>query len=236
MFPYNFVYMFNPLIPNLNKLALVNNDPPTIYSLLESYVNYEKPDNEKVKIKDLANAGRSMFFDFEYPLSEHVTKATFETMILNHYITRRIGYETVTAFKLALQVKLNEIMPQYNKLFDAIDGWNLFESGETVTRNVIDNRITNSTNTATNTSDQRFSDTPQNQLDDVRDGKYVSQYSYNTDTANNTGNMNDNGITNETISRTPADKLALYQQFLKNNQNIYTMIFKDLDVLFYQLA
>ena len=38
MFPYNF-FMSDMLIPNIRKLALVNNDPPTVYSLLESYVN-----------------------------------------------------------------------------------------------------------------------------------------------------------------------------------------------------
>lgn len=233
MFPYNF-FMSDMLIPNIRKLALVNNDPPTVYSLLESYVNYGKTD--RVKIKDLANAGRSMFFDFDYPLSSHISKEDFETMILNHYIMRRIGYETVTAFKIALNVKLNEIMPRYNKLFDCLDGWDLFNSGETVTRNQQDNRTTSSNGTANNTSDQRFSDTPQNELDDVRDGKYVSQYSYNTDQATNTNNINDQGNINETITRSPADKINLYNEFLKNSQNIYTMIFRDLDVLFYQLT
>lgn len=233
MFPYD-LYMFSPLIPNLHKLAKVNNDPPTVYSLLESYVNYGK--EEKTKISDLAKAGRSMFFDFEYPLSSHVSKEDFETMIINHYIMRRIGYETVTAFKIALNVKLNEIMPRYNKLFDCLDGWDLFNSGETVTRNQQDNRTTSSNGTANNTSDQRFSDTPQNELDDVRDGKYVSQYSYNTDQATTTNNINDQGNVNETITRSPADKINLYNEFLKNSQNIYTMIFRDLDVLFYQLT
>ena len=233
MFPYNF-FMSEMLIPNIRKLALVNNDPPTVYSLLESYVNYGKTD--KVKIKDLANAGRSMFFDFDYPLSSHVSKENFETMIINHYIMRRIGYETVTAFKIALNVKLNEIMPRYNKLFDCLDGWDLFNSGETVTRNQQDNRSTSSNGTVNNISDQRFSDTPQNQIQDVQDGKYVSQYSYNTDQATNTNNINDQGNVSETITRSPADKINLYNEFLKNSQNIYTMIFRDLDVLFYQLT
>lgn len=235
MFDYN-LFMFSPLIPNLCKLAKVNNDPPTIYSLLNAYVNYGKEESEQVKIKDLARTGRSMFFDFDYPLSTHVNKEDFETLILNHYIMRRIGYETVTAFKIALMVKLNEIMPRYNKLFDCLDGWNLFESGETVTREQHDNRTTNSNATTNNTSDQRFSDTPQNEIQDVKDGKYVSNYSFNTDEATNESEINDEGEVNETITRTPADKLNLYQKFLSESQNIYTMIFRDLDVLFYQLT
>ena len=74
--------------------------PPTIYSLLNSYVNYDNPN--PVKISNLASAGRNMFFDFNYTLTDKITKEDFEVMILNHFLMRRIGYDTVTAFKIAL--------------------------------------------------------------------------------------------------------------------------------------
>ena len=103
MFPMIPLY---PMIPNLFKLGISHDEPPTIYSLLNSYVNYSR--EVPVKIKDLARTGRVIFFDFDYPLAEGIDKADFETMILNHFLMRRIGYETVTAFKIALDVKLNE--------------------------------------------------------------------------------------------------------------------------------
>lgn len=226
-----------PMIPNLMKLANDYDEPPTVYALLNSYVNFSR--EVPVKISDLAKTGRGMFFDFDYPLASGISKETFESMILNHFLMRRIGYETVTAFKIALNVKLNEIMPLYNKLFESIENWNLFNDGETISRTAIDNGSSSSTNnTTTNTtSDRRYSNTPQNQIQDVKDGKYVSEYNYDTDngSSNNISSMLNNNTTNETINRSPADKMMLYSEFLKNRQNVYTMIFKDLDSLFYQI-
>ena len=234
MFPMIPLY---PMIPNLFKLGISYDEPPTIYALLNSYVNFSR--EVPVKIKDLAITGRAMFFDFEYPLAEGINKAEFESMILNHFLMRRIGYETVTAFKIALDVKLNEIMPMYNKLFTAINNWSLFTDGETVTRTTTDTKssTSNTSTTSSNTSDRRFSDTPQNKLTDVQNGEYVTDYNYDQDTGSATGisSTSDTGSQNETINRSPSDKMKLYSEFLQNKQNIYTMIFKDLDSLFYQL-
>jgi hypothetical protein len=270
MFNPFYSFLFNPVIPNIQKLSLSHDEPPTIYSLLNSYVNFGKEESEQVKIKDLAKTGRGMFFDFNYPLSSHINKEDFETLILNHYLMRRIGYETVTAFKIALSVKLSEIMPRYNKLFDCLDGWNLFQNTEVTEREVEDSRTSTTENTSgstseststgstsstdNTTSDRRYSDTPQNELQSVQNGSYVSQYNYdhntgtntttntasNNDEVNTTSNneFNDSGNLNESITRThniPSDKIKIYQDFLQNSQNIYTMIFKDLDSLFYQL-
>ena len=262
---YNGLFMFYPFFPpNCNK-------PPTIYSILESIVNPDIDLNEpapEVKIKDLAKAGRQTIFNFDYPLTSNITKEKFETMILNHFLQRRIGFETVTAFRIQLDVKLNEIMPIYNKLFDALENWNIFADGEIVERSGTDNRNTNSTNNITNetsntlnnksttsttdTTDRRNSDTPQNQLQNVRDGKYVTNYSYDTNnsngndssessgksnsTNNSTTNSTDNNIYTETTRRTQQDKIAIYKEMQENIKSIYTMIFKDLECLFYQLV
>lgn len=220
--------------------------PPTLYSLMNSIVNFDR--EEKIKIKDLPTYARSTIFDFDYPLSEYVTRETFEELILKKFMMRRIGYDTLTAFKIALEVKLNEIMPMYNKLFDSLDGWNLFNSGEVVTRTQTDSRNTNSLNsqtstgTNTNTSDRRFSELPQNRLSDLRNGDYVTDYNYDTNTdsiSNNvSGNSNvtDSGNLSETINRTPKEKIKIYKEFIENRQSIYTMIFNDLDSLFYGLV
>lgn len=103
----------------------IDDKPPTLYKLLDSICNashddvYDFWDNdEKVKIYDLAeNARETVFRGINYPLHESVVKETFETDILNHFLLRRIGYQTYTAFKVALNNKLREIMPKYNLLF-----------------------------------------------------------------------------------------------------------------------
>lgn len=266
-----------PMIPNLYKVYNNCDLPPTLYALLNSKLNFDS--DEKTKIRDLAREGRTFIFDFDYPLAEHWDKEEFETMIINHFLMRRIGYETFTAFEIALQVKINEIMPMYNKLFESIYAWDLFRDGENITRDGTDNRtnvnvVNNTTNsssqdngssssnrtgqnTSSNTSDQRHSDTPQNQIADVRDGKYVSDYNYNQDngslntsesestttsntntsgsTSNTRGDTQDDLVKHETIVRTPHDKISIYKEFLTEKQNLYTMIFKDLDCLFFQI-
>lgn len=248
MFPTMF-----PAIPNLMKLN--NCDlPPTVYALLNSYVNFSR--QTPVKIADLAKTGRACFFDFTYPLASGWDKEEFETMILNHFLMRRIGYETVTAFKIALNVKLNEIMPNYNMLYSSIKNWNIFNDGESIARhqtsngsnsvNSSSNGSTTNTSNSNSTSDRRYSNTPQNQLSDVRDGKYVSEYNFdqNAESISNSGtttnqlasNGTDSNEINETINRSPSDKIKIYQEFLAARQNLYTMIFKDLDSLFYQVV
>ena len=254
---YNGLFMFYPFLPpNCNK-------PPTIYAILESIVNPDVDLNDpapEVKIKDLAKVGRETIFNFDYPLTENISKEKFETMILNHFLQRRIGFETVTAFRIQLDVKLNEIMPLYNKMFDALENWEIFNDGEVTTRSGTDKRTTQNTNETSNTlentsitstediSDRRNSELPQNQLENLRNGSYVTNYSYDTNTNNGndnsqskgtsqaTNNGTDNNEYKETITRTPADKIAILKEMQENIKSIYTMIFKDLECLFYQLV
>lgn len=231
-----FPYLIYPWIPT-------NCDAPqTLYSIMNSICNFGK--EEKTNIYGLASGARSTIFDFDYPLSDHINREEFEILILKHFIMRRIGFDTPTAFKLALEVKLNEIMPTYNKLFDMLDGWNLLDSGEVTTRLQTDNGTNTLNNTVnasnTNVSDRRNSNVPQNQLGDIQNGTYMTDYNLDTDTStglttSNTSGTNANTI-NETITRTPADKIRIYKDFIENKNNIYTMIFKDLDSLFYGIV
>lgn len=216
-------FLYPPAFPDYNI-------PPTLYSILESMVNYDA--ENKVKIKDLSSYGRLKIFDFTYPLTDKVNKEEFETMILNHFLMRRIGYETMTAFKIALNVKLNEIMPIYNKMLDSLIGWDLFNDGEVVTESGT-NTLTNQT-TSQNISDRRYSDTPQNNILNVRDGRYITDYNYDSD--NGEANSISNGSDERTIKRSPSDKIKIYKEFIENRKSIYTMIFEDLDSLFYGLV
>ena len=88
---------YPPILPTNNY------NTPTIYSILESIVNYGKDD--KTKIKNLAKEGRQKIFDFDYPLTDNISKEDFECMILNKFLMRRIGFETITAFKCQCIIK-----------------------------------------------------------------------------------------------------------------------------------
>lgn len=244
--------MFMPMIPTNNM------KPPTVYAILNSICNFDA--ETQTKIVDLAKVGRTKIFNFDYPLSDKVDKEKFECMILNHFLQRRINFQTITGFQIQLNVKLNEIMPLYNKMFDSLDGWNIFEDGEKTTHDSRDDRTTNIENTANNSlasnsnttsqniSDLRYSKMPQNELQNIKDGKYVTDYNYNQDNATNTdeststgssngtSNTKDNNILHEEWNKSPADKIAIYKEFQENLKSIYGMIFKDLECLFYGLV
>lgn len=208
----------------------MNPKPPTLYAIMNSIANYDK--EEQTKIRNLAKATHEKIFDFDYDLSSAISKEDFECQILNHYIMRRIGYDTFTAFQLYLENKLLEILPFYNKLFDSLSEFNLFNDGEVVTRIQTDNG-TSSLN-STSSQDTRFSEFPLNQLEDITDGSYVTNQTVNNGNISNSGtNAN---TTNETIHRSPVDKMELYKKYLETKNSIMTMIYKDLDILFYGIA
>jgi hypothetical protein len=224
---------------NFEKI-IDNHVPPTIFQICESicYTN-----GTPSRITNIAKNSRETFFDFDYPLSSKVDKEQFEINIINHFLMRRIGQETFTAFRLFLSNKLNEIMPKYNMLFDALDGWELFNSGEITNRTLNTENESTATNESrsngTNTSDRRYSNMPDNQLSEVRDGNYITDYNYDTNIAENNDSSNASGTSKssniERIERTPADKISIYNDFLKEKNNIYTKIYEDLEPCFYGL-
>lgn len=219
MYPIYNPFYFN--IPDTNFFR-----PPQLFDLLNSMVNFDR--EEQVKISDLPSVASPMVFDFSYPLSTKVNKQEFETMILKKFFNRRIGYETYTSWKMALDVKLNEIMPAYNKLFDALDSWDLFKDGENYTRTI--NNETGTKNNLTNVV--KNSNLPQNEIQDIEDGNYMTNYTK----ATNNGTGSGTSETVETFKKDTANKLEIYNSFLQNRANIMSLIFKDLDSLFYGLS
>lgn len=243
--------------------------PPTLYSIMQSIVNFDNTDT--VKISDLWQKARVKIFDFNYPLTENVSRETFEHNILNHYLMRRINYDTVTLFKIMLENKVNEIMPKYNMLWDSQINWDIFKSG-TTTREYKDTitsaNTTNTTATGKNdntsssdsnsivnmTNSDSKSDVPQGLLDDVKNNQYVSEYDYTandstsntngssksltntTNTAENISNSTDNKTIKETVTRTADNELDILLKYQTEYTNIWNMIYKDLDSLFYGLV
>lgn len=231
------MYRLQPTIPvdQLTANFIMNPKPPTIYAILNSIANYGKL--EYTKIRELAKATHEEIFDFDYELSDKLNKEDFEIDILNHYMERRIGFDTVTSFQLHLENKLHEILPYYNKLFDAISDYKLFSDGEVITRHKTKDRTVGTDSTSHSTADMRYSKYPQNQLDDIKDGNYVTDQNYNINDFNSNLASNDNGTEDEVSTRTPTDKMVLYDKYLKTEKKkIMTLIYKDLDELFYQLV
>lgn len=122
-------------------------------------------------------------FNFDFPIFDENYRQVLCRKILKHYYTREIAHETVGRWKLALNAKLNEIMPYYNQLYKSeLLEFNPFydvdltrsREGSGTSNRTSNNRETNSS-TSKNVSSgsgtsntntlNRFSDTPQNSMD-----------------------------------------------------------------------
>ena len=130
-------------------------------------------------------------FNFDFPIFDENYRQVLCRKILKHYYTREIAHETVGRWKLALNAKLNEIMPYYNQLyksellkFNPFYDVDLTRSREgSGTRDTTGSSSSNRTNSNTETNKNetkdvnsasgtsntdtlnRFSDTPQNSMD-----------------------------------------------------------------------
>ena len=209
---------------------IMNPKPPTLYAIMNSIANYDS--EEQTKIRNLAPATHNKIFDFDYELSSALDKDEFEINILNHFIMRRIGFDTFTAFQLFLENKLKEILPYYNLMFDAFKNYNLFNGGEVITRTTVDNK--NIDTSGNSDSESRFSEYPLNELNDIQDGSYVSNQT--AVKSNVTNNTQEDNRTNENITRTPIDKMSIYKNYLETKKSVMSMIYKELEILFYGIA
>ena len=270
------MYYRNILYPYFENFTPLNK-PPTLFVILNSILKMEN-NGVRVPVLDISDKGRKHVFDFDYPLSDTIDKSTFEKTWIDHFLQRRIGEETFIAFKLQLRAKFNEIMPYYNAIFDSIgEKYNIFDGEgydisitekENINKDIRDVTSENKTadDTGTNntvlhsdtesTIDNRYSDTPQNQLTNVQNGTYLTDYTYNSndgsvDTTNDVESTNKRIEQNKRDNKTDDDTIRNFERnesrtgkvastdaltkYLNETRNIYTAIYHDCDVLFYQL-
>lgn len=71
------------------------------------------------KIADIIANSRNKVFDFDYPIFDESYRSVLETKILKHFYLREICAETVGVWKHFLNMRMNEIMPYYNKLYNS---------------------------------------------------------------------------------------------------------------------
>lgn len=110
-----------------------------------------------------------------FPIWDENHRGELEKKIIEHYYFRQIGFETVGRFKFMLNARLREIMPRMNKIYQTtqykynpIENYNMEEKG---------------TDTRTGSSDTlaKFSETPQGSLENLIDGKYLTNATHGTD-------------------------------------------------------
>lgn len=159
-------------------------------------------------------------FNFDFPIFDEKYRQVLCRKILKHYYTREIAHETVGRWKLALNAKLNEIMPYYNQLYKSeLLEFNPFydvdltrnRQGSGTSKKTSDNKETNndtsknigsSSGTSNTDTLNRFSDTPQNSMDTQGITDSVPLTTVTKVNENNTTTNNSTDTTTRTGNRT----------------------------------
>lgn len=189
-------------------------------------------------------------FDFglnEYPIFDESYRNVLNTKILNHYQFREIGFETPAMFKFYLNTIMCEIMPLYNKYYEAetheINPLYNYNRTETNTRTMSGNSTANNSieNSTEDNSLNVASDTPQSMLatETIEANTYASSAdkTKTTTAATSTGeattqaNSTDEYISNVvgTVGKSQAELLMEYR---KTFINIDMKIINELNNLF----
>lgn len=192
-------------------------------------------------------------FTFHYPFFDESYRKTFENNFINHFYFDEIGLETVGKFKHRLKIKLNLIMPYYNKIFisqaleqrilDNYDVTETFEKEGTGTRkgSMIEDRNSNATNNNENLN--AISNTPVTRVD-ISSSDFITNL--NKDTGKGTSvttdkNTNTNSVTEGNTEnwvrtmkgnigiQTDADAIKKYENCLRI---VELEVFSELEELF----
>ena len=188
-------------------------------------------------------------FDFDYPFYNEERRSQFEQHFIEHFYFDEIGQETVARFKQRLKIKLNLIMPYWNKIFLAdeleqriLDNYSVTETYESNIENLSNAENENNINTSNESVNKNLeSDTPVTKTDFEQVDyfsnivKDIGSGTSNT-TASNIINANNNRTENWTRRmegnigvQTDADAIIKYWQSLRQ---IELEIFKQCDDLF----
>lgn len=188
-------------------------------------------------------------FDFDYPFYNEERRNQFEEHFIEHFYFDEIGQETVARFKQRLKIKLNLIMPYWNKIFLAdeleqriLDNYSVTETYESSIENSSNAENENNINTSNESVNKNLeSDTPVTKTDFEQVDyfsnivKDIGSGTSNT-SASNIINANNNRTENWTRTmegnigvQTDADAIIKYWQSLRQ---IELEIFKQCDDLF----
>ena len=119
-------------------------------------------------------------FDFDFPIFDEDYRQPLCIKILKHYYTREIGEETVSLWKLRLNTRMNEIMPYYNKLYEAwAEEFNPLYDTDLTRKHTLE-RVGNTEGKQNSETESNginrnlYSDTPQGGLQNVDNETYLT--------------------------------------------------------------
>lgn len=207
--------------------------------------DYVSPFNKEYPTVDqIIDSEYGKIFDFDFPKLPDVEEGTTEKAILKAYYMREIGFETVGRFKLALNQRLNQIMPYYVKLAESeklqgenpLENYNLIDHSDRHT-DTNGTNTENGTETSKTDTHNRFDDTPSSELSfDTNYATSITDVDTSNNTTNNSTFTNKNNVV-DTYDRNAHgimgfNKQELLSDYRKNILNINEMIIREVADLF----
>lgn len=122
----------------------------TIKDICESFIPSQELWSMDLSVQSTIGKTQDKFFDFDFPFYSKDRKDlyTFKTYFLLRYWNNYIGFETLGMWKTAFLSRMNELIPYYTKLYNAIQYDNPFTNTNitiTEAEKGIEKTITNST-------------------------------------------------------------------------------------------
>lgn len=208
---------------------------------------------ETATINEICEAASPLIFDIVTDIN---------TKILVHFYMREIGAETFGLWRLWLNETLTNLWEyKYQRVFEAwanVDPLTGYSETRTINRKTDGTKsgnnsaesssLTENSNTATESNTQQESDTPQNGLQSVRDGSYLSSAQVVDRSGTELGKSTTDGETVSTFSETGKTAEDVAENISGHRENASEMIndflrlpsvieslFNDLEPLFIQL-
>lgn len=225
---------------------------------LRYYLQTLAKTEDEENVTDILEKSWNLVFNFDFPIYDEKHRQELCTKILLHYYFREIGTETIGAWHIKLQMKMNEIMPYYNKLYQVLDeNFSLSKTRESfrTLEHTGKNDFTGNVNTVnTNSSNvnnmdntvNKFLDTPQGGLDGILDTDYLTNATINdvnstqNITNNSSGDTSTKNLNNDEYSDNEHkygnfDILENVEKYNSEKFNIDLAIINELNSLFMKL-
>lgn len=174
-------------------------------------------------------------FDFDFPIFDERYRKPLCCKILRHNYFKEIGFETYALWKANLCITLNDIMPYYNKLYmsELLEFNPFYDVDLKRTHNIESNGNTNTKNNSNSTTNntEKYSDTPQGSITDLKNDKYLTSaiLTDNTGKVDQTTNSDIN-TTEDYIEKVIGKQNGKsYSELLKEYRSTFMNI--DMDVL-----
>lgn len=186
------------------------------------------------KVDEIIAKAAPIVFNFDWPIFDEAYRLGLEEKILRHYYTREIGEETVGLWKLRLEDRLNLVMPKYNQLYESAKlEFNPFYDVN-YTRQGTNSGEGTSSGTTNSTGNNMHSDTPQNGLESVLNGEYLTDADVSNSESSSSSQNSSSGEFQESIKgKMPgASYSRLLKEYRQTFLNIDRMVIDELNDLF----